>query len=62
MTENKPLHDSLKRAVDTLIARDVNATLENVSSMEIIGARPAQEPQYAKQNQVPLSNPWNLGS
>jgi hypothetical protein len=41
MTENKPLHDSLKRAVDTLIARDVNSTIENVSSMEIIGARPA---------------------
>jgi hypothetical protein len=41
MRENKPLHDSLKKAVDTLIARESYSSLENVISMTLIGARPA---------------------
>jgi hypothetical protein len=59
MTENKPLHDSLKKAVDTLIARESNSTIESVCSMTLIGARPAWEPQIPQQNQLPQSISWN---
>ena len=36
MLEKTPLHDSLKRAVDTLIARDVYSIIENVCDFEIV--------------------------
>ena len=56
MLEKKPLHDSIKRAVDTLIARDVYSTIENVCDLEIVSGRPIGNPQPSEVHQT---NHWD---